>query len=72
MNYWYDRLVDGGTLFLYLPDYSQRYWRPWNNRKHMHVLMPEIIKDYMTDKGYKNIFVSGIDLNNSFMAMGEK
>ncbi len=72
MNYWYHRLVEGGTLFLYLPDYSQKYWRPWNNRKHMHVLTPNIIKDYMTDKGYKNIFVSGIDLNNSFIAMGEK
>ncbi len=72
MNYWYDRLVDGGTLFLYLPDYSQKYWRPWNNRKHKHVFKPEIIKDYMIDKGYKNVFVSGIDLNNSFMAMGEK
>ena len=72
MNYWYDRLVKGGVLFLYLPDYSQKYWRPWNNRKHKHAFKPEIIKDYMTDKGYKNIFVSGIDLNNSFMAMGEK
>ena len=28
--------------------------------------------DNMIDKGYKNIFVSGIDLNNSFIAMGEK
>ena len=72
MNYWYDRLVDGGTLFLYLPDYSQKYWRPWNNRKHKHAFKPEIIKDYMTDKGYSNIFVSGIDLNNAFMITGEK
>ena len=29
-------------------------------------------RDYMIDKGYKDIFVSGIDLNNSFMVMGEK
>ena len=72
MDYWYDRLVDGGVLFLYLPDYSQKYWRPWNNRKHKHAFMPEIIKDYMTDKGYINIFVSGIDLNNAFMITGEK
>ena len=72
MDYWYSRLVDGGVLFLYLPDYSQKYLRPWNNRKHKHAFMPEIIKDYMTDKGYNNIFVSGIDLNNAFMITGEK
>jgi hypothetical protein len=72
MNYWHDRLVDGGTLFLYLPDYSQKYWRPWNNRKHIHIFAPEIIRDYMIDRQYKNVFVSGVDLNNSFMAIGQK
>lgn len=72
MEYWYETLKIGGVLFLYLPDYSQEYWRPWNNRKHKHVLTPEIIKDYMIDRGYKNIFVSGVDLNNAFMVMGEK
>ena len=58
--------------FLYLPDYSQEYWRPWNNKKHINMFSSQIIKDYMTDKGYKNTFVSGIDLNNAFMTMGEK
>lgn len=72
MDYWYERLIDGGTLFLYLPDYSQKYWRPWNNKKHKHIFTPEIIDDYMKNRGYKNIFVSSIDLNNSFMVMGEK
>lgn len=72
MDYWYERLKDGGTLFLYLPDFSQTYWRPWNNRKHKHSFTPEIIGEYMHNRGYKNLFVSGIDLNNSFMAMGEK
>jgi predicted SAM-dependent methyltransferase len=72
MNYWYDTLKSGGTLFLYLPDYSQEYWRPWNNRKHRNMFSPQIIKDYMEDKGYRNVFVSGVDLNNSFMIMGEK
>lgn len=72
MNYWHERLVSGGVLFLYLPDYSQKYWRPWNNRKHNHCFTPKIIEDYMNDRGYKNIFVSGIDLNNSFMVIGEK
>ena len=72
MDYWYDHLKHGGTLFLYLPDFSQVYWRPWNNRKHNHVFTPDIIEAYMFDRGYKNIFVSGVDLNNSFMVMGEK
>jgi predicted SAM-dependent methyltransferase len=72
MDYWYDTLSYGGTLFLYLPDYTQEYWRPWNNKKHRNMFSPQIIKDYMIDRGYKNIFVSGVDLNNAFMVMGEK
>jgi len=72
MDLWYDKLIEGGTLFLYLPDFSQEYWRPWNNRKHNHSFTPDIIRSYMVDRGYKNIFVSGVDLNNSFMVMGEK
>jgi len=72
MDYWYDTLKIGGVLFLYLPDYSQEYWKPWNNRKHFNIFTPEILYDYMKDKGYKNIFKSGIDLNNAFMIFGEK
>jgi predicted SAM-dependent methyltransferase len=72
MDYWYDTLKIGGTLFLYLPDYTQEYWRPWNNKKHRNIFSSEIIKDYMVHKGYKNIFFSGVDLNQSFMIMGEK
>jgi predicted SAM-dependent methyltransferase len=72
MDYWYERLKEGGTLFLYLPDFSQMYWRPWNNRKHKHAFTSGIIRAYMIDRGYKNVFVSQTDLNNSFMAMGEK
>ena len=72
MDYWYSKLNQGGVLFLYLPDYSQEYWRPWNNRKHVNIFTPVIIEDYMKDKGYKNIFKSGVDLNNAFMIMGEK
>jgi len=72
MDYWYDTLKYGGTLFLYLPHYSQEYWRPWNNRKHFNVFTPEIISDYLIHKKYKNIFVSGADLNNAFMVMCEK
>ncbi len=72
LNHWTDRLKEGGVLFLYLPDYSQTYWRPWNNRKHIHVMDPRVIKQYLQDKGYTNIFVSGTDLNNSFAVMAEK
>jgi predicted SAM-dependent methyltransferase len=72
MDYWYENLKTGGVLFLYLPDYSQEYWKPWNNRKHFNIFTPEIVYDYMKDKGYKNIFKSGIDLNNAFMIFGEK
>ena len=72
MDYWYDNLKKGGVLFLYLPDYSQEYWKPWNNRKHVNIFSPRIIEDYMLDKGYINVFKSEIDLNNSFMIFGEK
>lgn len=72
LNYWTEKLRTGGVLFLYLPDYSQKYWRPWNNRKHVNIFTPQIIKDYLTHAGYENIFVSGIDLYNSFMVMAQK
>lgn len=72
LDYWTSKLKVGGTLFLYLPHYSQEYWRPWNNRKHLHVFEPHIIVDYMKDRNYKNIFHSERDLMNSFMVVGEK
>lgn len=72
LNHWTSRLNPGGVLFLYLPDYSQTYWRPWNNRKHNHVMDPRVIEDYLRDKGYVNIFVSSVDLNNSFAVMAER
>jgi predicted SAM-dependent methyltransferase len=28
LEYWIKNLKDGGILFLYLPDFSQKYWRP--------------------------------------------
>lgn len=73
LNYWTSMLKPNGTLFLYLPDYSQKYWRPWNNRRHLHILTPNHIEDYLKSTGaYNKIFVSGIDLNNSFMVMAER
>ena len=72
LDYWTTKLKSNGVLFLYLPDYTQEYWRPWNNRKHKNIFTSEIIKDYLNDNGYYNIFYSGIDLNNSFTIIASK
>lgn len=73
LDYWHSRLKSGGVVFLYLPDYSQTYWRPFFNRKHIHSFTPEIIGSYFKDQPgmWKNVFISGVDLNNSFIAMAE-
>lgn len=70
--YWKSKLKDKGVLFLYLPSSTQRYWLPQHNRKHLHAFTPNIIKECLEDLGFNNIFVSGIDLNNSFCAMCNK
>jgi len=73
LEYWAKHIKPGGVLFLYLPDYSQTYWRPWSNRKHLHIFTPQIIRDYLEQCGsYKNIFVSGVDAYNAFTAFAEK
>lgn len=72
LDYWTSKLKQGGVLFLYLPDYSQEYWKPWNNRKHKNIFTSGIISDYMHASGYKNILQSGVDLNNAFMVVAEK
>ena len=72
LDYWYDSIKVGGVIFLYLPDYSQEYWRPWYNRKHKNIFTNKIIVDYFVSKKMKNIFYSEVDLNNSFMVVAEK
>ena len=72
LELWISKLKKGGVLFLYLPDFSQVYWRPWHNKKHRHCFIPEIIKGFLLDKGMSNVTFSGIDLNNSFMVVCEK
>jgi len=69
LDYWIKTIKSDGVLFLYLPDISQKYWRPWHNRRHRHCFTPEIIRTFLVDRNCKNIFVSGIDLNNSFMVV---
>lgn len=70
--YWTEKIRSGGVLFLYLPHYDQKYWRPWNNRKHLHAFIPSMIVDFMEENGYTNIFSSQRDLNHSFIVVGEK
>jgi SAM-dependent methyltransferase len=72
LDYWRAALRPGGVMFLYLPDYSQHYWRPWHNRKHVNVLTPEVIRDYLADHGFGHILAAGPDLNHSFTVVGEK
>lgn len=73
LDYWTSKIKSGGVLFLYLPHPSQRYWLPFHNKKHIHSLSPELIRLYLQySEKYKNIYVSGVDLNNSFMVMAEK
>jgi SAM-dependent methyltransferase len=73
LDYWTTKIRSGGCLFLYLPHYKQAYWRPWNNKKHLHVLTAEILEDYLNHGSrYKNIITTGYDLNYSFYAVAEK
>jgi len=72
LDYWWDNIKDGGCIFLYLPDYSQEYWRPFNNTKHVNVMQPEVIKDYFNHKEANKVFVSGVDLYNSFTVVAFK
>lgn len=72
LDYWYEHLVKGGVMFSYVPHPDQIYWRPFNNRKHIHILHPADLHSYFLDKGYEKVFVSGRDLNHSYCVMCEK
>lgn len=73
LNYWINSLKPSGVLFLYLPDFSQEYWRPWNNRKHIHVFHPYMIDSFLRScESLENVFVSGVDAYNSFICMAQK
>ena len=74
LDYWHTRLKSGGVLFLYLPDHSQKYWRSWSNRKHIHNLTPEIVGNYFKDQPemWGDVLVSNVDLNNSFIVIAYK
>lgn len=73
LDYWTTKISSGGVIFLYLPHYSQEYWRPWNNRNHLHSLHGEVLRDYFESKrSYNNIIVTGHDLNSSFYIVAAK
>lgn len=73
IEYWTEKLKSGGVIFMYLPDYSQEYWRPWNNRKHVHIFNPQIFRDYFSsNSSFNKVMVSGVDLYNGFVVVAEK
>jgi SAM-dependent methyltransferase len=73
LNYWIKCLNhNNGIIFLYLPHYSQEYWRTWNNRKHKHNLNKQLLLDYFKSKQYLNYLqISDCDLNHSFAVIAE-
>jgi len=72
LEYWTSKLKQGGNILLYLPHYDQEYWRPWNNRKHKHVLEVASITDALKRFGIHKIHSSERDINHSFVVIGEK
>lgn len=73
LNHWAMALRPGGVLFLYLPHPDQSYWRPWYNRKHVNVLHPDDVYQYLTQSSYwVKAMVSGRDLNHSFYAVAQR
>jgi hypothetical protein len=72
LDYWHSKLKVGGVLCLYLPSDEQSYWLPWSNRKHIHAFNPKLMAKYFNDNEWSIGFISGIDLNHSFMVIAEK
>ena len=71
LDYWLTKIKDGGILFLYLPHSSQEYWKPENNRKHVHSFSGDEIRDYLRRLGY-DPYLTPVDYNNSFAVICEK
>lgn len=76
LDHWNKKLKVGGTMFLYLPNMEeQQYWRPWNNRKHIHYLTPRILREFFLDREceWENPYITqGYDLNSSFYVVVDK
>lgn len=77
IEHWHSKLKPAGVLFMYLPDMdAQSYWRPWYNRKHIHYMIPNMMRVYMHNMKHEGLFskwfVSETDLNSSFLVVAEK
>jgi len=72
LEYWLSKIREGGILFMYLPDISNVYWHPWNNRKHKTVLTREIMECFLKEHDINKYMISEVDLNSSFMVIVEK
>jgi SAM-dependent methyltransferase len=69
---WIRVLKPGGTFFLYLPSVECEYWRPANNRKHVHIFYPDDIVYDLKSLDIESIFKSGVDLAYSYAIYGYK
>lgn len=75
LNHWHSRLKPNANLFLYLPNMdTQKYWRPWSNKKHIHYLTPAILGAYFEDNNlmWKDVFIGNTDPYDSFIVMAVK
>lgn len=70
LRYWKDHLKGNGVLFLYLPHPDMEYWRPQNNRKHLHLFYPIDMRDLLIDIGFEDVLYSERDLYWSFSIVG--
>jgi len=70
LEHWKTRLKFEAPLFMYLPHPDMEYWRPQNNRKHVHLFHPEDMTKTLADLGFRQILCSGRDLYWSFAIVG--
>jgi SAM-dependent methyltransferase len=72
LEYWYSKLKKGGVLFLYLPHPDMAYWRPENNRKHLHMWYPKDMASLIRSLNFNQVIHSERDLYWSFSVVGVK
>jgi SAM-dependent methyltransferase len=70
LEHWKSRIKPGGVLFLYLPHPEMRYWRPENNRKHLHMWWPADMEQMLGELGFVNVLRSERDLAWGFAVVG--
>lgn len=70
IEHWKTRLAPRCPLFLYLPHPAMEYWRPTQNRKHLHEWEPQVMVRMLRDLGFVNVIHSERDLAWSFAVVG--